>query len=277
MKEMTREEHASEPVPCPVVGIGASAGGLAAFTRLLSQLPEQTGMAYVIVQHLDPAYQSLLPDLLARATKMPVREVTDGMTVEPDHVYVSPPAADLTLHENTFVLQPLTQTRGQRLTIDHFFTSLAGERKQLAIGVLLSGTASDGTRGLQAIKAKGGMTFAQDAHSASFPQMPQNAIAAGGVEYIFSPEEIADALVQLRHGAFLQEVKMPLSPEEDTQEEEHFASILRLLRTRTGIDFLSYKPATLRRRLDHRMAMVHYKDGDERHQAITSTPSQSSD
>jgi len=134
MKEMTREEHASELVPCPVVGIGASAGGLGAFTRLLSQLPEQTGMAYVIVQHLDPAHQSLLPDLLARATKMPVREVTNGMTVEPDHVYVSPPAADLTLQENTFVLQPLTQTRGQRLTIDRFFTSLAGERKQLAIG-----------------------------------------------------------------------------------------------------------------------------------------------
>ena len=87
MKEITREEHASEPVPCPVVGIGASAGGLAAFTRLLSQLPEQTGLAYVIVQHLDPAYQSLLPDLLARATKMPVREVTNGITVEPDHVY----------------------------------------------------------------------------------------------------------------------------------------------------------------------------------------------
>src|SRR5260370_18376017 len=101
------------------------------------------------------------------------------------------------------------------------------------------------------------MTFAQDAHSASFPQMPQNAIAAGGVEYILSPEEIADALAHLRQGAFLQEVNMPLPSEEDTQEEEHFASILRLLRTRTGIDFLSYKPATLRRRLDHRMAMMH--------------------
>src|SRR5260370_18971170 len=155
MEEMTREERASSPGTRPVVGIGAAAGGLEAFTRLLSRLPEQTGMAYVLVQHLDPAHQSLLPDLLARATKLPVREITSGMTVEPDHIYVAPPAADLTLEQHTFVLQPLTQTRGQRLTIDRFFTSLAAERKHLAIGVLLSGTASDGTPGLQAIKATG--------------------------------------------------------------------------------------------------------------------------
>src|SRR5260370_41717234 len=106
MEEMTQEERASAPDPCPVVGIGASAGGLEAFTRLLSQLPEQTGMAYVLVQHLDPAHQSLLPDLLARVTKMPVREATHGMAVEPDHIYVAPPAADLTLVQHTFVLQP---------------------------------------------------------------------------------------------------------------------------------------------------------------------------
>lgn len=257
MKEMTGEAYASSPEACPVVGIGASAGGLEAFTRLLLQLPEHTGMAYVIVQHLDPAHQSLLPDLLARATKMPVHEVTHGMTVEPDHVYVAPPAASLTLAQNTFVLQPLTQTHGQHLTIDRFFTSLARERKHLAIGVLLSGTASDGTLGLQAIKAGGGVTFAQDAHSASFPQMPQNAIAAGGVAYILSPQEIAGALTHVSHGTFLQEVRKPFSPQEETEEEQHFTSILKLVRARTGVDFLSYKPATLRRRLDHRLVVLH--------------------
>src|SRR5581483_10694334 len=141
-------------VTCPVVGIGASAGGLEAFTRLLEHLGATTGMAYVFVQHLDPSHPSLLPSLLAHVTTMPVREVTDGMQVESNHVYVLPPNATLTLAQDTLTLSPSIPLSGQRQAIDHFLRSLARARGPQAIGVLLSGTASDGTGGLQAIKAE---------------------------------------------------------------------------------------------------------------------------
>ncbi len=156
----------------PIVGIGASAGGLEAFTRLLEHLPTTTGMAYVFVQHLDPSHHSILPDLLARVTKMPLCAAQDQMMVEPDHVYIIPPNTDLTLSQGTLRLLPRTQHSGPHLTIDLFFRSLAQDRNHWAIGVLLSGTASDGTTGLAAINARGGMTFAQSAQSAKYPQMP---------------------------------------------------------------------------------------------------------
>ncbi len=262
----SRAELSSARVICPVVGIGASAGGLEAFTRLLEHLPATTGMAYVFVQHLDPTHPSLLPELLARVTTMPVREVTDGMSVEPDQVYVLPPNASLTLEKGIFMLGPLLSLSGQRLAIDHFFRSLARERPSQAIGVLLSGTASDGTGGLQAIKAEGGITFAQDAHSAAFPQMPQSAIAMGVVDRILPPEEIARELTWLSHQSSLQEAQPseshpPHAPLDlPTDEEQSFTSVLHMLRSRTGVDFLSYKPATLKRRILHRMAMLQMTD-----------------
>jgi two-component system, chemotaxis family, CheB/CheR fusion protein len=250
-------------VLCPVVGIGASAGGLEAFTRLLEHLPATTGMAYVFVQHLDPTHPSLLSGLLCRVTTMPVHEVTDGMLVEANHVYVLPPNADLTLEQGTLTLRPLLLLSGLRLSIDHFFRSLAHERGSQAIGVLLSGTASDGTDGLQAIKTEGGITFAQDAHSAAFPQMPQSAIATGVVDHILPPEEIARELTRLGRQISLLEAQPPElrpPPESSAEEEQHFESVLRLLRTRTGVDFPSYKPATLKRRILHRMSMLHMAD-----------------
>src|SRR5579883_1104996 len=233
---------------CPVVGIGASAGGLEAFIRLLEQLPATTSMAYVFVQHLDPAHPSLLPGLLARVTPMPVREITDGMSVEPDHIYVLPPNATLTLTQDILALGPLIPASGQRRAIDHFFCSLARERGSQALGVLLSGTASDGTEGLQAIKAAGGITFAQDTHSAAFPHMPQSAIATGAVDYILPPEEIARELSRSSRSSSLIETQPPEfhTPSEPPADEEgNFARVLHVLRNRTGIDFLSYKPATL--------------------------------
>ncbi|HET8845572.1 MAG TPA: chemotaxis protein CheB, partial [Ktedonobacteraceae bacterium] len=203
------KERASAQGACRVVGIGASAGGLEAFTRLLEGLPTTTGMAYVFVQHLDPTHPSLLPDLLARVTAMPVREIVDGMPVEPNHVYVLPPNAILTLEQGTFMLSPLLPLGGSRLAIDSFLRSLAREQGPQAIGVLLSGTASDGTQGLQAIKVEGGLTFAQDAHSAAFPHMPQSAIATGAVDYILPPEEIARELTRLSQQLSLQEAHLP--------------------------------------------------------------------
>jgi len=254
------------PVVYRVVGIGASAGGLEAFTRLLEHLPATTGMAYIFVQHLDPAHPSLLPGLLARVTPMPVREVINGMTVEPNQVYVLPPNAALTFEQGILTLGPLLSFNGQRLAIDHFFCSLARECRSQAIGVLLSGTASDGTEGLQAIKAEGGVTFAQDAHSAAFPHMPQSAIATGAVDHVLPPEEIATELIRLSHSTALQEISAPEPrsapplPALPIDEEESFLSVLRMLRSRTGVDFLSYKPATLKRRILHRMATLRIGD-----------------
>jgi two-component system CheB/CheR fusion protein len=262
----THSELACAQAGCPVVGVGASAGGLGAFTQLLEHLPTTTGMAYVFVQHLDPAHPSLLPGLLARVTAMPVRAITDGMPVEADRVYVLPPNAALTLEQSNFALGPLLSLEGQRLAIDHFFRSLARERRSQAIGVLLSGTASDGTQGLQAIKAAGGVTFAQDAHSAAFAHMPQSAIATGAVDRILPPDEIARELSRLGQQFALQGDDAPglrpprPPPELPTDEEQSFTNILSMLRSRTGVDFLSYKPATLKRRILHRMTMLQIAD-----------------
>src|SRR5215510_9020617 len=158
-----------QPVPpqtFPVVGIGASAGGLEAFRQLLEHLPTDTGMAFVLVQHLDPKRESILAELLSKATKMSVKEVKDGMRVEPDCVYVIPRNTNMTIENGALRLSTREAPPGQHRPIDHFLRSLAVEKRGRAIGVILSGTASDGTRGLEAIKAGGGTTFAQDERTA---------------------------------------------------------------------------------------------------------------
>ena len=161
----------------PIVGIGASAGGLGAFTALLQSLPDNLGMAYVIVQHLDPKHESSLPSLLARATKMPVQETSNDMVIEPNHVYVIPPDTEMTVQQGMLRLRSWTEAQGRRRSIDTFLCSLAESLQRQAIGVILSGTAFDGARGLQAIKAHGGITFAQDEPSASYYEMPHSSIA----------------------------------------------------------------------------------------------------
>ena len=193
------EDHAHQPeaLRCPVVGIGASAGGLEPISALHSHLSGPTGLAYVVLQHLDPKSESLLVDLLAQATRLPVRQVKEGMAVEADHVYVCPANAEVTLEEDRFHLGPYRQSNGRLRTIDRLFTSLAQARGAQAVGVLLSGMGSDGTAGLHMIRAAGGVTFAQDPTTASFSQMPQSAIEAGCVDHVLSPEEIASTLAQL--------------------------------------------------------------------------------
>jgi two-component system CheB/CheR fusion protein len=162
----------------PIVGIGASAGGLEAFTELLKHLPLDTGMGFVLVQHLDPQHESALTQLLTRATSLPVREATNNLRVEVNHVYVIPPNTNLALAQGVLKLQPRQQTRTPQGSIDFFFESLAHDQRERAIGVILSGTATDGTLGLEAIKAEGGITFAQD-DSARYDSMPQR--SGGGL------------------------------------------------------------------------------------------------
>src|ERR1035437_7345208 len=184
----------------PVAGIGGSAGGLEVFKHLLADLPADTGLAIVFVQHLDPKHHSLLREILSRSTKMPVSEAADGMPVEGNHVYVIPANSDLTIAQGMLRLAPRTQDQGPHMPIDRFLRSLAEECGSRAIGVILSGAGTDGAAGIQAIKAAGGVTFAQDQYTAKFASMPQAAVATNCVDFVLSPERIAVELVRIgRH------------------------------------------------------------------------------
>ncbi len=183
----------------PIVGIGASAGGLEAFTLLLEALPLDTGMGFVLVQHLDPEHESALTHILSRATKLPVREVKNNQPVQANHVYVIPPDTNLSIAQGVLQLAPRPRTGKPHKPIDAFFESLAADQHDRAIGVVLSGTASDGTLGLEAIKAEGGITFAQD-DSARHDSMPRSAVAAGCVDLVLAPADIAKEIARIaRH------------------------------------------------------------------------------
>src|SRR5712692_4421217 len=173
------------------VGIGASAGGLEAFTELLTYLPFTTGMAFILVQHLDPHHQSALPEILSAKTRMPVIQVQSDTSIKPDHVYVIPPNNLMLIRDRRLVLEARPAPTEKFKPIDALFNSLAQEFRFDAVGVVLSGTASDGTLGLKSIKAEGGITFAQN-RTAKFDSMPRSAIAAGVVDFVLAPRRIAD-------------------------------------------------------------------------------------
>jgi two-component system, chemotaxis family, CheB/CheR fusion protein len=235
----------------PVVGIGASAGGLDATSRLLSAVPADTGMAFVLVQHLDPTHESQLTEILSRATTMPVRQVTHGLRVEPNQVYVIPPGATMGVAGRVLELSPRSEPRGQQRVVDHFLRSLAADLGYRAIGVILSGTASDGTVGLEEIKAEGGITFAQD-DSAQQPSMPRNAIAAGCVDFVLPPEGIAQELARIARHPYI----APTGPEPPGKVAgNELDRVLELLHEVTGVEFRHYKRSTLYRRVTRRLVL----------------------
>ncbi len=244
-----------------VVAVGASAGGLEAITAILGALPTDIAMAFVLIQHLDPKRQSLLPELLAKATKIPVLEATDSMKLEANRVYVMPSNVDIHLLDGHFALTPRSTGRDGHLPIDIFMRTLAEVHKSQAIGVVLSGTATDGTAGLKAIRAAGGATFAQSPETAKFNGMPQSAIDSGCVDFILSPVKIAEKLNWMSHHP---EAKHePSSPREESKnheelnnDEQAFDSILTLVSSLQGPDFHEYKPNTIRRRTQQRMASL---------------------
>jgi chemotaxis methyl-accepting protein methylase/signal transduction histidine kinase/chemotaxis response regulator CheB len=236
----------------PVVGVGASAGGLEAFTQLLGELPSDTGMAFVLIQHLDPTHASFLADALAKSTRMTVTQAGDGERVEPDHVYVIPPNADIAILRGLLTLVPRQgESRKQHLPVDFFFRSLAEERGNHAIGVILSGTASDGTEGLKAIKGQDGITFAQDPKSAKFEGMPRSAVDAGVVDYCLPMPDLARELVRLSLHPYLSAAEAPSARIDDAILLEVFT----IVRDAVGVDFSEYKTPTLERRLARRMAL----------------------
>ena len=198
MNVSSRAERGSDdPGTTRVVGLGASAGGLEALEQFLASVPAGSGLAYVVVQHLDPTHKAMLVELLQRATAMPVREAAESMRVEPDAVYVIPPNSELSVVRGLLHLAQPSQPRGMRLPIDVLFCSLAREQGERAIGVVLSGMGSDGTLGLQAIKAQGGLTLAQQPESAQFDSMPESAIAAGCVDIVAPPGELPRAILRV--------------------------------------------------------------------------------
>ena len=245
-----------------IVGIGASAGGLEAFTKLLENLPPHTGMAYVLVQHLAPTKDSMLAGLLAKATSMPVEEIQDGMLVEPDRVYVISPNTVLAVFHGKLRVLPRSDPHGQHLPVDSFFRSLAEDQGQNAVGVILSGTGSDGSLGIRDIKAAGGIILAQDDASAKYNGMPRSAVATGAVDFILPPEKIAAELVRIsRHPVmdlFASAKPGPLLP----ARAEELNRIFMRIRTATGVDFTYYKQATILRRI-HRRMLLHKIDALE--------------
>jgi len=240
------------PAATRIVGIGASAGGLVALEQFLGQIPLNSGMAYVVVQHLDPTQKALLPELLQRITAMPVREAKQGMRIDPDRVYVIPPNAELSVADRTLKLAPPVEPRGMRLPINVLFSSLASAQGERAIAVILSGMGSDGTLGMQAIKAVGGLTAVQEPGSAQFDSMPRSAIAAGCSDIVAPPAELPARIL-----SYVAQVPDPGTATEEEAQPESVATplqnIVTLLQQRTRHDFSLYKHSTLHRRIERRM------------------------
>ena len=249
------------PTVFPIVAIGASAGGLEAVSEFLAAAAPRSGMAYIVVQHLDPSHQSLLPELLAKKTTMKVVPAEEGLAVEPDHVYVIPPNVTLTLQDRNLHLTPRERGPGRHMPADALFKSLAETCGDAAISVVLSGGDSDGALGTQQIKHNGGITFAQEPSSARFPSMPRSAIETGCVDFVLHPGQIASELARLGGHPYLRLVNVPADssgemPEDAAAaEEDRMRRIFRRLRSAHGVDFTHYKRSTLRRRLARRMAL----------------------
>lgn len=245
----------------PIVGIGASAGGLETFSEMLSYLPKDCGIAIVYISHLDPNHKSMMVELIARKTSIPVSEATPNMAVSPNHIYVIPPNKYMTIVNGKLKLTPRTAFVEQHMPIDYFFRSLASDQKERAIGIVLSGTASDGALGLQEIRNANGITLVQDPQRALYASMPRAAIAAGTVDYMLNPQHIAKELVRIGKLPYTKDhdnnqqrnkkEKNPLVPNGETDLRRVFS----LLRFTTGVDFTDYKRSTLLRRIERRVIL----------------------
>jgi two-component system CheB/CheR fusion protein len=250
--------------PFPVVGIGASAGGLDAASRLLGALPPDSGAAFILVQHLDPTHPSLMVSLLAEHTAMPVSEATDGLRIAPGHVYVIPPGTYLSAAEGALRLSQPQARHGARLPFDFLLRSLADAYGSRAVGIVLSGSGADGSLGLWAVREKGGLIIAQDPREAAYDGMPRNAIATGAVDLVLSIADMPAALAQFGRRLQHAPASAAVSTGAATQgmEADWTPRIVDLLRRRTAHDFTLYKSGTVRRRIERRMSIADIDPGD---------------
>ncbi len=268
---MSDNPHSKKPLaPKYYVGIGASAGGLEAISTFFRHMPDKTGMTFIIVQHLSPDYKSMMAELIGKLTAMPVHVIEDGMEPKPDHIYLIPPNHNLTFFHGRLLLE--SQNRSSEmvnLPIDLFFSTLAEDRGRFAIGVVLSGTGSDGTRGCRTIKEQGGLVMAQTEASAKFSGMPKSVISLGLADYILSTDEMPEQLLKYtRHPLAAKQ-----TPEIPTYNENASISrIFSLLRSRTKVDFSLYKSPTIARRIERRISVCQVSDIDEYADHLTESP-----
>ena len=251
-----------------VVGLGASAGGLEALQQFFRYMPANSGLSFVVVQHLAPDYKSLMADILGKYTEMPVIQAEDGMPAEPDQVYLIPPKKNILFRDGKLFLKDYIQGLLNH-PIDIFFHSLAEEKREHSIAVIFSGTGSDGTNGIKAIKEKGGLTIVQEPSSAKFDGMPKSAISTGVVDYILSPKDIAGELLHYS------KYKTIIEPEEEAAlftDEESFTHIYAVLKKVRGIDFTHYKRTTVLRRIERRMVVTHSTSLAEYARALDNNP-----
>jgi two-component system CheB/CheR fusion protein len=250
--------------------MGASAGGLEAFTRFFGIMPADSGMAFVVIQHLDPTHASLTAELLGKHTNMPVRQVAGDTAIERDHVYVIPPNRDLGIRQGILRLTPPPARRAARMPIDFFFRTLAEDRQERAIGIVLSGSGSDGTLGLKEIKTVGGMALVQDPATAQHDGMPRSAIAADAADHVLTVEKMPEMLLNYARHSYVAVARH--APAVENAGSDDLTGILALLRTRLRFDFSGYKPGTLVRRVRRRMGLRHVERLPDYLQLLRSDP-----
>ncbi len=241
------------PAPHFIVGIGASAGGLEALVKLFSSMPLDNGLAFVVVQHLSPDHKSFMVELLSRKTPIPVLRAEDGLEIKPNHIYLIPPKKNLKMFQGRLLLVEPDYARGFNLPIDVFFRSLAEEKMHQSIGIVLSGTGSDGTMGIRAIKDSGGMVMVQSESTAQFDGMPRSAISTGLADFILPPEEMPRQLIQYLQHPFVIKERAILREHSSTDTLMH--KVFALLKERCGADFSYYKPSTIDRRIERRITI----------------------
>lgn len=247
------------------IGIGASAGGLEALEALFKDMPSDSGMAFIVIQHLSPDYKSLMNELLARRTSMPVLVAANDMEVMPNTVYLNSPGNDITLVNGRFVLNAHKSQKALNLPINMFFRSLAADQGKRAIAIVLSGTGSDGMLGVRAIKEAGGMIMAQDERTAKFDGMPRSSISTGLVDFVLPPQQMGVELMHYIKHPYIKDHSLASEFEEDRQKAGTFTRILLLLRTYCGVDFTNYKENTIIRRLERRVSVNRLSSLEEYH------------
>jgi two-component system CheB/CheR fusion protein len=255
-KNPKSQEPLKQKQSLPIVGIGASAGGLEAFEQFFTKMPSDSGMAFVLIPHLDPSHASMMTELLRRVTTIQVTEAEDGVKVEPNHVYVIPPNKEMSIFQGVLQLEVPKKVHGLRMPIDFFFRSLSEDQGEMAICIILSGTGSDGTLGLRAIHGAGGMVMIQDPATARYAGMPGSAIQTGLVDYVLPPEKMPSQIINYVKMHIGKKAKPPV-PE---KIESSLRKILGLVRSQTGHDFSLYKKTTLNRRIEKRMNLLNIED-----------------
>jgi len=270
-KSPATEKNRVVKIGFPIIGMGASAGGLEAFEVFFKQVPADSGMAFILVSHLDPSHSSMLAEILQRIAAIPVTETTNQMTVQPNHVYIIPPNREMTIFHGELQLSTPSQLRGLRMPIDTFLRSLAEDEGEKAIAVILSGSGADGTLGLRAVQGAGGVSFVQDPASAKYDGMPASAIQSGLATYVLPVEKIFGEITTYVRNYITRKIpRPPLSPD----GKQPFAKTLMLLRTRTGHDFSLYKQNTIRRRIERRMGVHNLEDPEAYARYLAGNPSE---